>query len=155
MHAKSTPVAPPPGLGHYLQGGPVAGRSGRHGPVYDPATGKASGQVAFATRPETEQAVEAAAAAAPAWAATPPLQRARVLLRFRELIEQHRDELAALITAEHGKVLADARGEVTRGLEVVEFACGIPHLLKGEFSDSVGSGVDSWSLRQPVGVCAG
>jgi malonate-semialdehyde dehydrogenase (acetylating)/methylmalonate-semialdehyde dehydrogenase len=96
-----------------------------------------------------------AAAALTAWAATPPLQRARVLFRFKELIEQHRDELAALITAEHGKVLADARGEVTRGLEVVEFACGIPHLLKGEFSENVGSGVDSWSLRQAVGVCVG
>ncbi|MEO8444935.1 MAG: aldehyde dehydrogenase family protein, partial [Gammaproteobacteria bacterium] len=155
MHAKSTPVSPPPDLGHYLQGAPAAGQSGRHGPVYDPATGEARGRVAFATRLETEQAIEAAAAAAPAWAATPPLQRARILFRFKELIEQHRDELAALITAEHGKVLPDARGEVTRGLEVVEFACGIPHLLKGEFSDSVGSGVDSWSLHQPVGVCAG
>jgi malonate-semialdehyde dehydrogenase (acetylating)/methylmalonate-semialdehyde dehydrogenase len=91
----------------------------------------------------------------PAWSETPSLQRARVLFRFKALLDAHIDELAALITSEHGKVLADARGEVTRGLEVVEFACGIPHLLKGEFSDNVGTGIDCWSLRQPVGVCAG
>ncbi|MEO7387642.1 MAG: CoA-acylating methylmalonate-semialdehyde dehydrogenase [Gammaproteobacteria bacterium] len=142
-------------VGHFVHGARVPGQSGRHGTVYNPATGQARLQVAFATRAETERAIAAAAAAAPGWAATPPLQRARIMFRFKELIEQHRDELAALITTEHGKVLADARGEVTRGMEVVEFACGIPHLLKGEFSENVGSGVDSWSLRQPVGVCAG
>ncbi|MBL8201986.1 MAG: CoA-acylating methylmalonate-semialdehyde dehydrogenase [Chromatiales bacterium] len=149
------PDAATPDLGHHIQGSPVPGESGRHGTVFNPATGQPRLRVAFGSRAETGRAIAAAAAAAPAWAATPPLQRARVLFRFKELIEQHRDELAGLITAEHGKVLADARGEVTRGLEVVEFACGIPHLLKGEFSENVGSGVDSWSLRQPVGVCAG
>ena len=155
MHAKSSPGSTSHTLGHYVQGAAVPGQSGRFGTVFDPAIGKPRLQVAFASRNETGRAVSAAAAAIPTWAATPPLQRARVLFRFKELIEQHRDELAGLITAEHGKVLADARGEVTRGLEVVEFACGIPHLLKGEFSENVGSGVDSWSLRQPVGVCVG
>ena len=155
MHANTSPTPGNPVLGHYVQGGAQAGQSGRHGTVFNPATGQARLQVAFASASEAGQAVSAAAAAVPAWAATPALQRARVLFRFKELIEAHRDELAGLITAEHGKVLADARGEVTRGLEVVEFACGIPHLLKGEFSENVGSGVDSWSLRQPVGVCVG
>ena len=103
----------------------------------------------------TREAIAAAAAALPGWANTPPLRRARVLFKFRELLERHMDELAAIITAEHGKVLADAKGEIIRGMEVVEFACGIPHLLKGEFSEEIGGGIDSWSLRQPVGVCAG
>jgi len=147
--------SPLPLLGHWIAGQRVAGQSGRSGPVFDPAAGIARRRVAFASRSETEQAIAAACAAQPAWAATPPLQRARVLFRFKALLDAHRDELAATITSEHGKVFDDARGEVTRGLEVVEFACGIPQLLKGEFSDSVGSGVDSWSLRQPVGVCAG
>jgi len=155
MPAPSANPAPLPALGHFIDGRGIPGTSGRQGPVYDPAAGESRRLVAFASQGETTQAIAAAAAAAPRWAATPPLQRARVLFRFKALLEAHRDELAALITAEHGKVLADARGEVTRGLEVVEFACGIPHLLKGEFSENVGSGVDSWSLRQPVGVCAG
>jgi malonate-semialdehyde dehydrogenase (acetylating)/methylmalonate-semialdehyde dehydrogenase len=123
--------------------------------VHDPATGAERGDVAYASAAETQAAIAAAAGALPAWAATPPLQRARVLFRFKALLEQHLDELARLITLEHGKVFSDARGEVIRGTEVVEFACGIPQLLKGEFSESVGTGVDSWSQRQPVGVCAG
>jgi malonate-semialdehyde dehydrogenase (acetylating) / methylmalonate-semialdehyde dehydrogenase len=123
--------------------------------VFNPATGEVSANVSFASQQETQVAIQAARAALPAWAETPPLQRARVLFRFKALLDAHIDDLASLITSEHGKVLADARGEVTRGLEVVEFACGIPHLLKGEFSDNVGSGIDCWSLRQPVGVCAG
>jgi len=155
MATPSPKPTPLPLLGHFIGGKAVPGVSGRYGTVYDPAAGQPRLQVAFASRAETEQAIAAASAAAPGWAATPPLQRARVMFRFKALIEQHRDELAALITAEHGKVLSDARGEVTRGLEVVEFACGIPHLLKGDFSENVGSGVDSWSLRQAVGVCAG
>jgi malonate-semialdehyde dehydrogenase (acetylating)/methylmalonate-semialdehyde dehydrogenase len=142
-------------LGHFIGGNIVPGASHRHGPVYDPATGKTARQVSLATADETRSAIRAARAAWPAWAAMPPLQRARVMFRFKALLDAHVDELAALITSEHGKVLPDARGEVTRGIEVVEFACGIPHLLKGEFSDSVGSGIDSWSLRQPLGVCAG
>ena len=142
-------------VGHYIDGQPVAGTSQRSGPVFDPATGELARHVALASQAETQAAIEAAHAALPRWAETPPLQRARVMFRFKALLDSHIDELAALITSEHGKVLSDARGEVTRGLEVVEFACGIPHLLKGEFSDSVGTGIDSWSLRQPVGVCAG
>jgi malonate-semialdehyde dehydrogenase (acetylating) / methylmalonate-semialdehyde dehydrogenase len=142
-------------LGHFVGGSRRAGTSGRAGPVFDPATGRATANVSFASRDETRAAIAAARAAFPAWSETPPLQRARVLFRFKALLDARIDELAALITSEHGKVLADARGEVTRGIEVVEFACGIPHLLKGEFSDNVGSGVDCWSLRQPLGVCAG
>lgn len=144
-----------PVVGHFVGGRSVDGASGRTGPVHNPATGAVARHVALANRAETEQAIAAAKAALPSWAATPPLTRARILFRFKALIDEHHDELAALITAEHGKVFSDARGEVTRGVEVVEFACGIPHLLKGEFSENVGSAIDSWSLRQPVGVCAG
>jgi malonate-semialdehyde dehydrogenase (acetylating)/methylmalonate-semialdehyde dehydrogenase len=142
-------------LGHFIAGVEIPGTSGRQGNVHDPASGAVRGAVAFASTAETGAAIAAAAAALPTWAATPPLQRARVLFRFKALLEQHLDELARLITLEHGKVLSDARGEVIRGIEVVEFACGIPQLLKGEYSESVGTGVDSWSQRQPVGVCAG
>src|SRR5205823_13851801 len=104
---------------------------------------------------EVDGAVKAAAAAFPGWAATPPLTRARILFKFRELLDREAGALARLITDEHGKVLSDAAGEVTRGTEVVEFACGIPHLLKGEFTEQVGRCIDSWSPRQPLGVCAG
>ncbi len=142
-------------LGHFVDGRRVPGNSGRFAPVFNPALGVATLQVAMASAAETQAAIASAAAALPEWAATPPLRRARVMFRFRELIEQHSEELASIITREHGKVLPDARGEVTRGLEIVEFACGIPHLLKGEYSDAVGRDIDSWSLRQPVGVCAG
>ena len=142
-------------LGHFIGGREVAGRSGRQGEVHDPATGRLRGTVAFASGDETRAAIAAAEAALPAWSATPPLQRARVMFRFKALLEQHLDELARLITVEHGKVFSDARGEVIRGTEVVEFACGIPQMLKGEFSENVGTAVDSWSQRQPVGVCAG
>ena len=142
-------------LGHFIDGHRRAGASGRAGPVFDPAAGRLTANVSFASGDETRAAIQAARAAFPAWSETPPLQRARVLFRFKALLDAQIDELAAVITSEHGKVLADARGEVTRGIEVVEFACGIPHLLKGEFSDNVGSGVDCWSLRQPLGVCAG
>ena len=123
--------------------------------LFDPATGLQQGQVALADATTVNQAVQAAADALPGWAAQTPLQRARVLFRFRDLLQQHGDELARLITREHGKVLSDARAELQRGIEVVEFACGIPHLLKGEHSLNAGSGVDSYSLQQPVGVCVG
>ena len=142
-------------IGHYIGGRRVAGTSGRSAPVFNPALGVAAMEVALASADETRAAIQSARGALAEWSETPALRRARVLFRFRELIEKHADELAALITREHGKVLADARGEVTRGLEIVEFACGIPQLLKGEYSDAVGRGIDSWSLRQPVGVCAG
>src|SRR5262249_56877669 len=117
--------------------------------------GRVTGGVGLGGAGEVEAAVAAAAQAFPGWANTSPVNRARVMFKFKTLIENNADSIARLITSEHGKVLADARGEVTRGLEVVEFACGIPQLLKGEFSDSVGTGIDSWSLRQPLGVCAG
>jgi malonate-semialdehyde dehydrogenase (acetylating) / methylmalonate-semialdehyde dehydrogenase len=142
-------------LGHFIGGQHVPGRSGRFGAVQNPALGVLRGEVALASAAETRQAIAAASAAFADWAATPSLQRARVMFRFKALLDAHADELASLITAEHGKVRSDARGEVTRGMEVVEFACGIPQLLKGEFSENVGRGIDSWSLRQPVGVCAG
>jgi malonate-semialdehyde dehydrogenase (acetylating)/methylmalonate-semialdehyde dehydrogenase len=140
---------------HFINGHAVAGSSGRTAEVYNPATGKVQAQVALASAAEAAQAVSAAQAAFPAWAETPPLQRARVLFRFKELLERHAGEIAAAISAEHGKVLADAHGELTRGLEVVEFACGAPHLLKGEHSINVGRGVDSYTEYAPLGVVAG
>jgi len=158
MNAPRPTAVPAPDtfeLGHFVAGRESAGTSGRRGPVHDPSSGALRGRVAYASTAETQAAIAAATAALPAWSGTPPLQRARVLFRFKALLEAHLDELARLITAEHGKVFSDARGEVIRGMEVVEFACGIPQLLKGEFSESVGTGVDSWSQRQPVGVCAG
>ena len=142
-------------IGHFISGKPVAGTSGRFGDVFNPAAGELVAKVALANAGEVNEAVAAAAAALPAWAAMPPLRRARVMFKFRELLERDRKELAALITAEHGKVLSDAEGEVQRGIEVVEFACGIPHLLKGEFTEAVGTGIDAWSMRQPLGVVAG
>jgi malonate-semialdehyde dehydrogenase (acetylating)/methylmalonate-semialdehyde dehydrogenase len=140
---------------HWVGGREVAGTSGRFADVYNPALGRASGRVAFASADEVAAAVANAHAAFPGWAATPPLRRARVMFKFKELIERDLDQLARLISSEHGKVVSDARGEATRGLEVVEFSCGIPHLLKGEYTEQVGTGVDSWSVRQPLGVCAG
>lgn len=142
-------------LTHYIAGKKVEGISGRFGDVYDPATGQVQKQVPLATGGELDVAVKAAADAFPAWAAMPALRRARCMFRLKNLIEDHKDELAALLTSEHGKVRDDALGEVIRGLEVVEFACGAPQLLKGEFTDTVGSGVDAWSFRQPLGVVAG
>ena len=142
-------------LTHWINGAPVSGTSGRFGDVFHPASGHLASRVPLATDAELDAAVQAAAAAFPAWAAQPPLRRARVLFRFREIFERRLDEVAALITNEHGKVNSDARGEATRGLEVVEFATGIPQLLKGEFTEQVGGGIDSWSMRQPLGVVAG
>ncbi|MGB9356828.1 MAG: CoA-acylating methylmalonate-semialdehyde dehydrogenase, partial [Azonexus sp.] len=142
-------------LQHFINGRSVHAADQRLADVFNPATGVVAARVPLASADTTREAIAAAAAALPGWANTPPLRRARVLFKFRELLERHMDELAAIITAEHGKVLADAKGEIIRGMEVVEFACGIPHLLKGEFSEEIGGGIDSWSLRQPVGVCAG
>jgi malonate-semialdehyde dehydrogenase (acetylating) / methylmalonate-semialdehyde dehydrogenase len=142
-------------INHYIGGRVVEGTSGRHGKVYNPALGELVRRVAFADESELDAAVSAASQAFPAWAATPPLRRARVLFRLKDVIERHMDELAAVVTEEHGKTVDDAKGSITRGLEVVEFACGIPHLLKGEFSEDVGTGVDSYSVRQPLGVVAG
>src|ERR1700680_2222898 len=140
---------------HYIEGKHAEGTSGRWGDVYSPAPGERGRRVAFASAGEIDRAVKAPAAAFPAWAATPPLTRARILFKFRELLDREAGALARMITDRHGKVLPDAAGEVVRGVEVVEFACGIPHLLKGEFTEQVGRGIDSWSVRQPLGVCAG
>jgi malonate-semialdehyde dehydrogenase (acetylating)/methylmalonate-semialdehyde dehydrogenase len=142
-------------INHFIGGREVEGTSGRHGDVYNPALGELVRRVTFADEGELDAAVGVATQAFAAWAATPPLRRARVLFRLKGLIEQHMDEMAAVVTEEHGKTVDDAKGSITRGLEVVEFACGIPHLLKGEFSEDVGSGVDSHSVRQPLGVVAG
>jgi malonate-semialdehyde dehydrogenase (acetylating)/methylmalonate-semialdehyde dehydrogenase len=157
MMSTPSPAATPATfrLGHFVGGRHVAGVSGRDGAVYNPATGALRGHVAFASGEETRAAIAAAESALPGWAGTTPLQRARVMFRFKALLEEHADELALTLTSEHGKVLSDARGELTRGIEVVEFACGIPQLLKSEYTENVGTGVDSWSIRQPVGVCAG
>ena len=142
-------------LGHHIGGAAVSGTSGRFGDVYDPADGEVQARVAFATPGEIDAAVQSARAAFPGWAETPSMRRAAVMFAFREAIRADADRLARLITREHGKTLDDARGELQRGLEVVEFACGIPHLVKGELAENVGTGVDSYSQRQPLGVCAG
>ena len=142
-------------LSHWINGQPVAGQSGRMGDVFNPAIGEKIAEVPFASIGEVDLAVAAASAAAPAWAATPPIRRARVIFKFKELIQARMDDFAAIVTREHGKVLSDAAGSITRGVEVLEFACGIPHLVKGEFSESVGTDVDSYSMRQPLGVVAG
>jgi malonate-semialdehyde dehydrogenase (acetylating)/methylmalonate-semialdehyde dehydrogenase len=144
-----------PTLGHYIAGHPVSGSSGRLLPVANPSLGCTVRQVAAASREEVATAVEAAAAAFPGWRGTTPLKRARVMFRFKELLERHADRVVALITEEHGKVLDDARGELARGIEVVEYACGAPELLKGEHSKDVGPAIDSWSEFQPLGVVAG
>src|SRR5215475_11734040 len=142
-------------LHHWIDGKLVEGTSGRFGDVFNPATGEKSARVPLASAAELAKAVAAAKAAFPAWSGVTPLQRARILFKFKALAEANLDAMAALVTAEHGKILSDAKGSCIRGLEVVEFACGIPQLLKGEFSENVGTNVDSWSIRQPVGVCAG
>jgi malonate-semialdehyde dehydrogenase (acetylating)/methylmalonate-semialdehyde dehydrogenase len=143
------------GISHFINGQIVPSTSGRRQPVYNPATGEVVDQVVLGSADEVNTAVAAASAAAPGWADTAPLKRARVLFKFKELIEKNHDALAAAITREHGKVFSDAKGEVVRGLEIVEFACGIPQLLKTQFTDNIGGGIDNWQLRQPLGVTAG
>jgi len=140
---------------HWINGKPWTGEAATRGDIYDPATGRVSGTVDFGGAAEVGAAVAAAVAALPGWRDTSLVKRAGVMFAFRELARKHAGELASLITSEHGKVLSDAAGEVARGLEVVDFACGIPHLLKGGFSENVSSGVDAYSIRQPVGVVAG
>ncbi len=140
---------------HWIGGKTVAGEPARSSPVFDPSAGCVTARVPFASADELNFCVKTARAAFPRWAGLPPLQRARVLFRYRQLLENAGDRLAATITREHGKTLSDARGEVVRGVEVVEFACGIPDLLKGEISENVGTGVDAFNLRQPLGVAAG
>jgi malonate-semialdehyde dehydrogenase (acetylating) / methylmalonate-semialdehyde dehydrogenase len=142
-------------ISHWIGGQPWDGVAERHGDIYDPATGQVTGTVDFASAAVVDDAVAAAAKAFPGWRAASLARRASVLFAFRELLARRTGELAALISAEHGKVAGDAAGEVARGLEVVEFACGIPHLLKGGFSENVSTGVDAYSIRQPLGVVAG
>jgi malonate-semialdehyde dehydrogenase (acetylating)/methylmalonate-semialdehyde dehydrogenase len=140
---------------HFVNGKIFEGESKKTSDVYNPATGEVSAQVTLATKKDVDAVVDIAQQAFHSWSNTPPLQRARILFKFKELIEKNSDELTKIIVSEHGKVYDDAKGSLTRGLEVVEFACGIPHLLKGEFTENVGRDVDSWSIRQSLGVCAG
>jgi malonate-semialdehyde dehydrogenase (acetylating)/methylmalonate-semialdehyde dehydrogenase len=142
-------------INHWIAGKPFAGQSGRSGPVFNPATGEQSGAVDFATAQEVDQAVQAAKAAFPAWRALSLAKRAELFFAIRELFHEKREEIAKFLTLEHGKVLSDAMGEVTRGLEVIEFCCGIPHLLKGGMTEQASTGIDVYSIRQPLGVVAG
>src|SRR5215208_6795071 len=142
-------------ISHFIGGKEVKGNSGRLGDVFDPNTGEVQAKVAFASQAEVEHAVGVAEAVQPAWGRTNPQRRARVLFKFLELVQKEFDDLARLLSSEHGKTFADSKGDIQRGLEVVEFACGIPHLLKGEYSESAGPGIDLFSLRQPLGVVAG
>ncbi|MBX3609032.1 MAG: CoA-acylating methylmalonate-semialdehyde dehydrogenase [Hydrogenophaga sp.] len=142
-------------IDHFIGGQVSPATSTRRQDVTNPATGAVTGRVALANAADVGSAVAAAQAAFPAWADTPPIRRARVMLKFLELVNQHKDTLAKMITAEHGKVFTDAQGEVSRGIDIIEFACGIPQLLKGDFTDQVSTGMDNWTLRQPLGVVAG
>jgi len=156
MNTRDAALAKVRELSHFIGGKQVRGESGgRFGEVFNPTTGTLSAKVALASKAEVERAIATAKEAFAGWSETSPLTRARVMFRFKELIERHMDELALLIANEHGKVLSDAKGSIQRGLEVVEFACGIPHLMKGEYSDNISSGMDLYSIRQPLGVCAG
>jgi malonate-semialdehyde dehydrogenase (acetylating)/methylmalonate-semialdehyde dehydrogenase len=140
---------------HFVNGQSIAGRSGRFSDVFDPNTGEVQARVALADTGELDAAVRAAAQAQVGWAATNPQRRARVMFEFKRLVEARMDELALLLSSEHGKVVADSRGDIQRGLEVIEFACGIPHALKGEYTEGAGPGIDVYSMRQPLGVVAG
>ncbi|MDQ2778958.1 MAG: CoA-acylating methylmalonate-semialdehyde dehydrogenase [Pseudomonadota bacterium] len=142
-------------VGHWIGGRPHAGSGKRKQTVWNPATGAAARQVLLAETADVDQAVAAAVAAQPAWGEMPPIRRARVMNAFLALMNAHKDELAAIITSEHGKVFSDAHGEVSRGIDIIEFACGVPQLLKGDYTDQVSTGIDNWSLRQPLGVVAG
>jgi len=140
---------------HFIGGGPAAGRSGRASDVFDPNTGAVQARVEHAGADEVDAAVQSALAAQPGWAAVNPQRRARVLFEFKRLVESELGRLAEMLSGEHGKVVADSKGDIQRGLEVIEFACGIPHALKGEFTEGAGPGIDVYSMRQPLGVCAG
>jgi len=140
---------------HFIDGAAKAGASGRFGDVFNPNTGDIQARVQLATPAELDLAVQAAVRAQGAWGATNPQRRARVMFEFKRLVEAHMDELANLLSSEHGKVVADSKGDIQRGLEVIEFACGIPHALKGEYTEGAGPGIDVYSMRQPLGVAAG
>ena len=142
-------------IGHFISGKASNGSATRFSDIFNPATGAKTRRVSLASASDVDTAVQSAHKAFPAWADTPPLRRARVMFKFLELLNENRDELAAIITAEHGKVFTDAQGEVTRGIEIVEFACGIPELLKGDYTEQVSTDIDNWTMRQPLGVVAG
>ncbi len=142
-------------LTHFINGRHVKGTSGRFGDVYNPTTGEVQAKTPFASAAEVRSAVEAAQRAFPEWSAQNPQKRARVMFNFKTLVEKNMDELAAMLSSEHGKVIADSKGDIQRGLEVIEFACGIPHLMKGEYTEGAGPGIDMYSMRQPLGVVAG
>lgn len=142
-------------VGHFIHGERVSGTGSRSQAVFNPATGARARKLLLGEAADVDAAVASAKAAFPKWADTPPIKRARVMLRFLELMNRHHDELAAIITAEHGKVFSDAQGEVARGIDVIEFACGIPQLLKGDYTEQVSTGIDNWTMRQPLGVVAG
>ncbi|NWB60703.1 MULTISPECIES: CoA-acylating methylmalonate-semialdehyde dehydrogenase [unclassified Pseudomonas] len=144
-----------PVIGHYINGQVHDSASERFSNVFNPATGEVQARVGLASQKTVDEAVASALKAFPAWSEQSSLRRSRVLFKFKELLDQHHDELAEIISREHGKVFSDAKGEVTRGIEIVEFACGAPNLLKTDFSDNIGGGIDNWNLRQPLGVCAG
>ncbi|MBS9761881.1 MULTISPECIES: CoA-acylating methylmalonate-semialdehyde dehydrogenase [Pseudomonas] len=150
-----TAISHIPEIAQYIHGELVPGNSIRTQPVYNPATGQVTAEVRLGSAQDIASAVASAQAAFPKWADTPPIRRARVLFKFLELLNQHKETLAHMITAEHGKVFTDAMGEVARGIDIVEFACGIPQLLKGDFSDQVSTNLDNWTIRQPLGVVAG
>jgi malonate-semialdehyde dehydrogenase (acetylating) / methylmalonate-semialdehyde dehydrogenase len=152
MNARNLTIQPIP---HFIAGARHAGCSSRAQDVTNPATGAVTGSVPLASVADVADAVAAAQAAFAGWSETPPIRRARVMFKFLELVNQHKDELAHLITAEHGKVFTDAQGEVARGIDIIEFSCGIPQLLKGDFTDQVSTGMDNWTIRQPLGVVAG
>lgn len=156
MALASTPAyAATQDITHYIGGAAVPASGGRSQAVYNPSTGAVARQLQLGSAADVDKAVANALAAFPAWADAPPLRRARVMFKFLELLNQHRDEIAAMITAEHGKVFTDAQGEVTRGIDIVEFACGVPQLLKGDYTEQVSTGIDNWTMRQPLGVVAG
>ncbi|GIK81818.1 MAG: hypothetical protein BroJett024_29230 [Alphaproteobacteria bacterium] len=142
-------------IGHFIGGKTVKGKSGRFGDVFDPNTGEVQAKVALASRAEVEDAIANAEKAQGAWAATNPQRRARVMFKFLELIQKEIEPLAKVLSSEHGKTLPDSKGDIQRGLEVIEFACGIPHALKGEYTEGAGPGIDVYSMRQPLGVVAG
>src|SRR5205085_2476768 len=142
-------------IGHFIGGKQVAGTSGRTGDVFNPNTGEVAARVALASKAEVEKAIGNAEAAFPGWAATNPQRRARVMFKFLELIQGEYDDLARLLSSEHGRTFPDSKGDIQRGLEVVEFACGIPHLLKGEYTEGAGPAIDLYAMRQPLGVVTG
>ena len=142
-------------INHFIDGKEYSSQSKRFGDVYNPALGEKIAEVSFANSDDVEQAIISAKNAFSSWSKTPPLTRSRIFFKFKELLVRDMDKLAAQVTEEHGKVISDSIGSITRGMEVVEFMCGVPHLIKGEFSENVGSNIDSWSMRQPLGICVG